>query len=89
MRDLGGLRQKGVLSHGPISSPPLPRDITGSPSLTCPQLLLWGISDPTSLTCPLPCYEGMTMANYDITGLRAIFNALQNHYPERLYKFYL
>lgn len=26
---------------------------------------------------------GMTMAQYDITGLRAIFDTLQNHYPER------
>ena len=26
---------------------------------------------------------GMTFSNYDITGLRAIFDSLQNHHPER------
>ena len=25
----------------------------------------------------------MTMSNYDVTGLRAIFDMLQNHFPER------
>ncbi|KAG1681368.1 hypothetical protein FOA52_007416 [Chlamydomonas sp. UWO 241] len=32
---------------------------------------------------------GMTMSNYDVTGLRAIFDALANHYPERLHRLYL
>ncbi|GAX82370.1 hypothetical protein CEUSTIGMA_g9799.t1 [Chlamydomonas eustigma] len=32
---------------------------------------------------------GMTLANYDVTGLRAIFDMLQNHFPERLECMYL
>lgn len=32
---------------------------------------------------------GMTMSNYDFAGLKAVFDMLQNHYPETLYRFYL
>mmetsp|Transcript_25556 Transcript_25556/g.55666 ORF Transcript_25556/g.55666 Transcript_25556/m.55666 type:complete len:272 (+) Transcript_25556:98-913(+) len=33
--------------------------------------------------------SGMTMANYDVSALRAVFDLLQNHYPERLHRLYL
>lgn len=33
--------------------------------------------------------SGMTMKNYDFGALKAVFDLLQNHYPERLFRLYL
>lgn len=33
--------------------------------------------------CLLPMLAGMTMSNYDVGAMRAVFDLLQNHYPER------
>ena len=55
-------------------------------SLGCNELILGPVAMPfirDGKYVGVLYLTGMTFSNYDITGLRAIFDSLQNHHPER------